>query len=171
MAKKRKEQGVEEVAEMNDLEEYQEPVIDSYQEDQPVDPEVSSLGTILYSDLEQTNIRHNMITESEFNLLKSKFPRLFCTILGMQNDVSLYIFKPLQWKKFKHIRALKDTDKDSVHEMILSECLVSPVVRDTIACNSLDAGIVIILVQQIMAISGFLSTPESAMSLVVPINL
>ena len=128
------------------------------------------ITTISYDDFDFNVIQHGAITREDFEQLKMYYPKLFACILGTHKVATLFMFTPLPWKMFKEIGLEQGNDKDIIHEYILEKCIVSPRL-DKVAILNMDAGSILTLVTQILAVSGFVNDPEIALQLIIPVKI
>jgi hypothetical protein len=77
------------------------------------------------------------------------------------------MFKPLTWPEYKDIRS-RGLDKDSTHEYIVNTSVVHPKMGP-LEMNSLEAGIMLTLVQQILGMSNFLKDPNEALKMILKV--
>ena len=110
-------------------------------------------------------IANNKIGKEDFYRIKAKHKKVYSTLLGAQDALSFFMFKPMMWPEYKEIRN-RGLDKYETQEFIINNCVVWPKV-DIVSLNTLEAGIMITLVYQIMATSYFLTDPNSALSMIL----
>lgn len=121
-----------------------------------------------FSAIEWEKVAYNKIEKLQFDRLKAKFGKLYATFLGNEDDYSFYMFKKLSWSEFKDIRE-KKLDKDTTHDYILNACVVWPKM-DAVALNTLEAGIALTLVYQVLIMSNFFKNPEKALELILEVK-
>jgi len=121
-----------------------------------------------WDEVNWTKVSFNKISKEEF--LKAFYfeNKLFATFLGNQEQLQFFMYRPISWPIYKEIKS-KKLSKDSTHEHILSSCIVWPKM-DVLELNSLDAGIVLTLVYQVLAVSNFLKEPEKALEMILEIK-
>jgi hypothetical protein len=120
-----------------------------------------------YNDVNWDVVAYNKLTKEEFLRIKSRHTKLFATFLGGEGQFQFFMFKPLQWGEYKDIRA-KHLDKDTMHEYILNTACVHPKM-DPIEINTMEAGIMLTLVQQILGMSNFLKDPNEALKMILKV--
>lgn len=119
----------------------------------------------LWDQITWDMIAYNKISEQEFYGIRRKYDKCYGTILGSQNALEFYLFKPLYWGDYRNIKT-KGLNKEAMHEYVINTCLLWPKL-DPIKLNCLESGIVITLVYQILATSYFLSDPSKAMEMIL----
>lgn len=120
-----------------------------------------------YDEIDWEKVAYNKISKEDYLKLKSRHKRCYVTFLGSQDQMQFYMFRALSWPEFKDIR-LKGLDKDSTHDYILNACLIWPK-ADPLALNSIEAGVVLTLVHQILAVSYFLNDPNKALEMILEV--
>jgi hypothetical protein len=121
-----------------------------------------------FADISWDKVTYNKIDRNTFERLKAKNDKLYATFLGNEDDYSFYMFKKLSWSEFKDIRA-KKLDKDMTHDYILNTCVVWPKM-DPITLNTLEAGVALTLVYQILIMSNFFKDPSKALELILEVK-
>ena len=112
-------------------------------------------------------ITHNKISKEDFVKLKIKNKKVYCCILGSEDALQFFCFRPLFWPEYREIKS-KNLDKYSTQEYILNTCTLWPKL-DPISLNTIEAGIMLTLVYQILATSFFLNDPNKALELIIEI--
>ena len=112
-------------------------------------------------------IAFNKINKEDFARIRGRHKRVYATLLGSTDQLQFYMFKPLSWGEYKDIKS-KSLDKDTTHEYILNACVVWPKM-DALAINSMEAGIMLTLVYQILATSYFLKDPNKALEMILEV--
>jgi len=130
--------------------------------------EVQLTENSFWDNVTWESVKYNKISREDFLRLKVRNPKLFSSFLGSEDGLQFFLFKPISWGEFKDIRK-KKLDKETTHEYILNTCLLWPKL-DIPDINSLDGGIMLTLIQQILTVSNFLSTPEKALELILEIK-
>jgi hypothetical protein len=118
-----------------------------------------------FSDINWDKVTNNKIDRPTFEKVKAKYDKVYATFLGNEDDYSFFMFKKLSWPEFRDIRA-KNLDKDMTHDYILNTCVVWPRM-DPITLNTLEAGIALTLVYQILVMSNFFKDPSKALELIL----
>lgn len=113
-------------------------------------------------------IAFNKMSKEDFLRAYALENKLYATFLGNQEQLQFFMYKPISWPIFKEIKE-KKMSKDNTHEFIISSCVVWPKM-DILELNSLDAGIVLTLVYQILTVSNFLKEPEKALEMILEIK-
>ena len=120
-----------------------------------------------YNDVNWDVVAYNKLTLEEFLRIKSRHTKLFATFLGGEGQFQFFMFKPLTWGEYKDIRA-RELDKDSTHEYILNTAVVHPKM-DPIEINTMEAGVMLTLVQQVLGMSNFLKDPNEALKMILKV--
>jgi len=120
-----------------------------------------------YDEVNWDTVVHNKITKEKFVEIKARNSKVYATFLGPNESPAFYMFRPLKWGMYKEIRS-KNLDKDSMNEYIVNTCVLWPIM-DPIQIADEDAGIMLTLVYQIMAVSNFLSDPAKSLELIYEI--
>lgn len=120
-----------------------------------------------YDKIDWSKIKHNRITREEFLKIKSKTKKSYSTLLGSQDELQFYIFRSLMWTEYRDIRQ-KGLDRFDTQEYIINSCILWPK-QDVVSINSLEAGILLTLVYQVMAVSYFLSDPSKALEMILEV--
>jgi hypothetical protein len=122
------------------------------------------------SFFEQVNwdiIAFNKISKEEYLKIRGRHKRVYATLLGSTDQLQFYMFKPLSWGEYKDIKS-KSLDKDTTHEYILNACVLWPKM-DALTISSMEAGIMLTLVYQILATSYFLKDPNKALEMIIEV--
>lgn len=123
--------------------------------------------TTFFDDVNWEAVAFNKMSRDEFLKIKSRHSKLFATFLGGEGQFQFFLFKPLTWGEYKEIRA-KGYDKDTTHEYILNGAVVHPKM-DPVEINTMEAGIMLTLVQQILGMSNFLKDPNEALKMILKV--
>ena len=129
--------------------------------------EVTTVDSAFYDDINWDVVAYNRLSKEEFLRIKQRNSKLFATFLGGEGQFQFYMFKPLTWPEYKEIRA-KELDKDTTHEYIVNKAVVHPKMGP-LEMNSLEAGIMLTLVQQILGMSNFLKDPNEALKMILKV--
>ena len=121
-----------------------------------------------WDDINWESVSFNKIDKITLEKLKAKHEKLYATFLGNEGDYSFFLFKKLSWTEFRDIRA-KKLDKDTTHDYILNTCVVWPKL-DPVALNTLEAGIALTLVYQILIMSNFFKDPQKCLELILEVK-
>lgn len=130
--------------------------------------EAQKIETTFFQDVNWDRIAYNRIDEDSFNRILARYPKLYATFLGKEDEYTFFMFKKLSWPEFKDIRARK-LDKDGYHDYILNNCIVWPKM-DAFAMNELEAGMALTLVYQILVMSNFFKDPNKALELILEVK-
>lgn len=130
--------------------------------------ETKPVENTFWEEISWENVKYNKITREDFLRAKVRHPKLYATFLGSEDSLQFFLFKPITWGEFKDIRK-KKIDKETTHEYILNTCLIWPKLEIP-DINSLDGGIMLTLIQQILTVSNFLNSPEKALELILEIQ-
>jgi hypothetical protein len=122
-----------------------------------------NIGLEFYNDVKWDLIKYNKIQKEMFLKIRSKYEKVFATFLGAQDQLAFYMFKPISWEDYKAIMS-GDMPKYETHDYIIEKCLLWPTNK-----SSLDAGIILTLVYQILAQSSFLKDPSQALKMIIEI--
>jgi hypothetical protein len=114
--------------------------------------------------VEWDNVGFNKISKEDYLRIRSLHPKLYATFLGPDKKTQFFLFKPLGWGKYKDIRA-KDLDKDTTREYIVSSCILWPKM-DPIVISNMDAGVMLALANQILAVSNFIKDPDQVLEFI-----
>ena len=120
-----------------------------------------------YDEVDWSRIAHNAISRDEYAIARQKSKKAYATFLGSKDQLQFYMFKPLAWSAYKDIRQ-KGLDKDTTHEYIVNTSIITPKM-DPVVISGLDAGIMLTLVQQILAVSNFLKDPNKSLEMILEI--
>jgi hypothetical protein len=120
-----------------------------------------------FFDVNWDVVAYNKMAKDEFLKIRSRHSKLFATFLGGEGQFQFFMFKPLTWGEYKDIRA-KQLDKDATHEYILNMAIVHPKM-DPIEINTMEAGVMLTLVQQILGMSNFLKDPNEALKMILKV--
>ena len=112
-------------------------------------------------------IGYNKISKEDFIRIKAKNKKSYATLLGSQDELQFFMFRPLFWPEYREIKA-KGLDKYATQEYILNTCTLWPKM-DPISLNSIESGIMLTLVYQILATSFFLNDPNKALEMIIEI--
>jgi hypothetical protein len=126
-----------------------------------------SASPTFYDQVDWDLIKFNKISKEDFLRLKAKNKKSYATLLGSQDELQFYMFRPLLWSEYKDIRQ-KNLDKYKTQEYILSACMLWPKV-DILTINSIEAGTMLTLVYQMLAVSYFLSDPTKAIEMIIEV--
>jgi hypothetical protein len=129
--------------------------------------EITPVGAEFYDDMKWDLVARNKIERDQFLAIRSKTEKCYATFLGSQDNLAFYMFKALGWYEFKEIRQ-KEMDKDTTHEYIIENCLLWPRLGQD-KMTSVEAGVALTLVYQILSMSNFLKDPSSALKMIVEI--
>jgi len=129
--------------------------------------EIKIADKSFWDEIDWDKVEFHKIKKEDFLRLKSVNKKLFATFLGSQDQLQFYLFKPLTWGKYKEIRS-KELDKDVVHEYILNSSILWPQMNPVSIVN-LDAGVMLTLVNQVLAVSNFLKEPDKALELILEV--
>lgn len=127
--------------------------------------EILNVDMSFFNEVKWQFIAHNKIDQASFIKLRNNNEKLFATFLGPQDQLSFYMFKPLDWETYKTIKN-NELDKLETSELILTNCIAWPVLTQK---NMPDAGTVLTLVYQILAQSSFLKKPEDCLKVIVEV--
>lgn len=132
------------------------------------DTQAEVSGEVTFFDKVDWNlIPHNKITKDQFLYIKLRNKKSYATLLGSQEELQFYMFKPLFWPEYAEAKK-KNLDKYEIQEHILKSCLLWPK-ADVLLTNTLEAGIMLTLVNQILAVSYFISDPAKAMEMILEV--
>lgn len=120
-----------------------------------------------YDELNWDAISHNKISREDYLKVRARHKRAYATLLGSTDQLQFYMFKPLSWGEYKDIKT-KSLDKDKTHEYIVNACTIWPKM-DAVTINSMEAGIMLTLVYQILATSYFLKDPNKALEMILEV--
>lgn len=120
-----------------------------------------------YDKVNWSLIAYNKISREDFLRIKAKNKKSYATLLGSQEELNFFMFKPMMWPEYKEIRN-RGLDKYETQEFIINNCVVWPKV-DVVSLNTLEAGLMITLVYQIMAVSYFLNDPSKALEMIIEV--
>lgn len=134
---------------------------------EPVKQADPTTEVTFFDQVDWSKIKHNKITREDFLRIKAKCKKSYSTLLGSQDELQFYIFRPLMWSEYKDIRQ-KGLDKYATQEYIINTCILWPK-QDVVSINSLESGILLTLVYQIMAVSYFLSDPSKALEMIIEV--
>lgn len=129
--------------------------------------ETITVDTAFFDDVNWDVVAFNKMSKEEFIRVKSRHSKLFATFLGGEGQFQFYMFKPLTWGEYKDIRA-RQLDKDTTHEYILNAAVVHPKL-DPIEINTMEAGIMLTLVQQVLGMSNFLKDPNESLKMILKV--
>lgn len=129
--------------------------------------QVSEASLAFYDEVDWDSIAHNAITREEYIVARQKSKKAYATFLGAKGQMQFYMFKPLPWSAYKEIRQ-KALDKDTTHEYIINSCIIVPRM-DPLSIAGMDAGIILTLVQQILAVSNFLKDPSQSLTMILEV--
>jgi hypothetical protein len=127
--------------------------------------EVKDVKQSLYDEINWDKIAYYKMTKPEFERAKAFNKRVYCTFLGPADQLQFFMYKYLPWAEFADIRRA-NLDKMSTHEAILKASLIHPK-PEAVLIQSLEAGLVLTLVYQILAVSNFLKDPNKALELIL----
>lgn len=127
----------------------------------------TSNDTGFYDKVNWDLIAFNKIGRDDFFKIKAKYKKSYATLLGSQDELSFFMFKPMMWPEYKEIRN-RGLDKYETQEFIINNCIVWPKM-DVISLNTMEAGIMITLVYQVMAVSYFLNDPSKALEMIIEV--
>lgn len=130
--------------------------------------ETKNVSGVPYKEIHWEFIKYNIPDQTTYERLQTRYDKLFCSLLGKQDEYTCFIFKPLKWNEFKEIRA-KKLDKDNTHDYILNACVVHPKL-DPLALNQVDAGMALTLVYQILIMSNFFKDPSASLQYVLEVK-
>jgi hypothetical protein len=125
----------------------------------------SSIG--FYDKVDWDLIGHNKISKEDFIRIKAKNRKSYATLLGSQDELQFFMFKPLYWPEYREIKS-RGLDKYATQEYIINSCVVWPKL-DPISLNTIESGIMLTLVYQILATSFFLNDPNKALEMIIEI--
>ena len=120
-----------------------------------------------YDKVNWEAISHNKISKEDFIKIKTKNKKSYATLLGSQDELQFFMFRPLYWPEYRDIKS-KSLDKYSTQEYIINTCVMWPKV-DPVTLNTIESGILLTLVYQILATSFFLSDPNKAMEMIIEV--
>lgn len=123
--------------------------------------------TGFYDKVNWEVIGHNRIKRDDFFRIKAKHKKSYATLVGSQDELSFFMFKPMMWPEYKEIRS-RGLDKYETQEFIIQSCVIWPK-QDIVSLNTMEAGILITLVYQIMAVSYFLNDPSKALEMIIEV--
>ena len=129
--------------------------------------EIQQVNSAFWDEINWDNIGFNKIKKDEFMRIRAINKKIYATFLGSQDQLQFYLFKPLSWGKYKDIRT-KNLSKDSTHEYIINECVLWPKM-DTVGLMGLDAGVMLTLVNQVLAVSNFIKDPDKALEMILEV--
>jgi hypothetical protein len=132
-----------------------------------VDINETSTEIGFYEKVNWDLIAFNKITKEDFYRVKAKCKKSYATLLGSQEELSFFMFKPMMWPDYREIRK-RGLDKYETQEFIINSCILWPKI-DVVSLNALEAGIMITLVYQIMAVSYFLNDPSKALEMIIEV--
>jgi hypothetical protein len=130
--------------------------------------EINIADKTFWDEVTWDKVAFNQIDKLTFLRTLSINKKLYATFLGNQEQLQFYMYKPLSWPVFKEIKT-KNLSKEETHQKIIMECVVWPRM-DVLEFNSLDAGVVLTLVYQILAISNFLKNPDKALEMILELK-
>lgn len=131
-------------------------------------PDINIADKTFWDEVTWEKIGFNQIEKIDFLRLLTLNKKLYATFLGNQEQLQFYMYKPLSWPIFKDIKA-KNLSKEDTHQKIIMECVIWPKM-DILEFNSMDAGVVLTLVYQILAVSNFLKNPDKALEMILEIK-
>lgn len=120
-----------------------------------------------YDKVDWDQIGFNKISKEDFIRFKAKNKKSYATLLGSQDELQFFMFRPLYWPEYREIKT-KGLDKYATQEYILNSCMLWPKI-DPIYINTLESGILLTLVYQILATSFFLNDPNKALEMIIEI--
>ena len=130
--------------------------------------DINIADNTFWDEVTWEKIGFNKIEKLDFLRLLSINKKLYATFLGNQEQLQFYMYRPLSWPIFKDIKA-KNLSKEETHQKIVMECVAWPKM-DILEFNSMDAGVILTLVYQILAVSNFLKNPEKALEMILEIK-
>lgn len=132
-----------------------------------MEEEINDATMAFYDEVDWSKVAHNPLTREEYAIARQKSKKAYATFLGSKDQLQFYMFKPLPWAAYKDIRS-KGLDKDTTHEYIINSSIIVPRM-DAITLANMDAGIILTLAQQILAVSNFLKDPNKSLEMILEI--
>jgi hypothetical protein len=131
-------------------------------------PDINIADKTFWDEVTWDKVAYNQIEKNQFLRILAVNNKVYATFLGNQEQLQFYMYKPLSWPIFKEIKT-KNLSKEDTHQKIIMECVMWPKM-DVLEFNSLDAGIVLTLIYQILAVSNFLKNPDKALDMILEIK-
>lgn len=122
----------------------------------------------LWDEVVWDKVAFNKVDKLTFLRILALNKKAYATFLGNQEQLQFYMFKPVSWGIFKELRNQK-ANKEELHEKIITECVIWPKI-DVMEFNTMDAGVVLTLVHQILAVSNFLKNPDKALEMILEVK-